>query len=143
MCVSVCMCKCVCVSKNITEPRYIQLTVNKSTGVVIFSKWVALHMVATNLCVWFRTIVTESEHSIHDLEEIYHLLSHNESHGIDANHSLSTTVPMATTGRSIGIVRSGQLANGFGPEPQGVLSTEKPPSATKPHMLQSGVVLRK
>ena len=48
------------------------------------SRLVLAHMVALNLCVWIRTIVTESLHEIHDSE-------HGDGHSNGDDHHDSVT----------------------------------------------------
>ena len=72
-----------------------QVRINRSVLAVAFSRVVLMHMIATNMCLWFHTIITESLREIDELgqdEDIPHLHSHppqTTSSSIETNETMT------------------------------------------------------
>ena len=71
-----------------------QVRINRSVVAVAFSRFVLMHMIATNMCVWFQTIIMESLREINELEEILHSEDtvHHYSHHTTPSPGHTTTV---------------------------------------------------
>ena len=60
---------------------HVQVHINQNLVLTIVARFILMQLIATNLCVWLQTVVTESLHDIHRLQQDH---NHDEGNGESA-----------------------------------------------------------